>query len=107
MGIMICRTHGRVGFVETCSHIAKQICDRKPPKGRRLAVGNNFLVCDDCFNFLGFERSVSLADLPLEELIEVDDGRLQAFEAAYNAIEGRRLFCLKCVAELERQDCSI
>jgi hypothetical protein len=107
MGIMICKAHGRVGFVETCSHIARQICDRRSPKGRRLTIVNNFLVCDDCFNSLGFERLVSLADLPLEDLIEVDDGRLQAFEAAYKAIECRRLFCVKCVAELERQDCSI
>ena len=50
---------------------------------------------------------MSLADLPREELIEVDDGRLQALEAAYKAIEGRRLFCVKCAAELERQDCAI
>jgi len=107
MGIMICKTHGRVGFVETCPHVAKQICDRKPPKGRHLTIVNSFFVCDDCFNSLGFERFMSLADLPLEELVEVDDGRLEAFEAAYKAIEGRRLFCVKCVAELERQDRSI
>jgi len=46
---------------------------------------------------------MSLADLPFEEAIKVDDGRWEAFDAAYEAIEGRRLFCLKCVAELERQ----
>jgi hypothetical protein len=56
---------------------------------------NNFFVCDGCLNSLGFERFMSLADLPLEEFIEVDDGRLQALEAAHKTIEGRRLFCVK------------
>jgi|GEM_PF-2160020 hypothetical protein len=103
MGIMICKTHGRVGFMETCSHVAKQIDDRKLPNGRRLNILGNLFVCDNCFNSLGFELFMSLADLPFEEAIKVDDGRWEAFDAAYEAIEGRRLFCLKCVAELERQ----
>jgi hypothetical protein len=55
MGIMICKTHGRVGFVETCSHVAKGIDDRKLPKGRRLNILGNLFVCDKCFNSLGFE----------------------------------------------------
>jgi len=103
MGIMICKTHGRVGFMETRSHVAKQIDDRKLPNGRRLNILGNLFVCDNCFNSLGFELFMSLADLPFEEAIKVDDGRWEAFDAAYEAIEGRRLFCLKCVAELERQ----
>jgi hypothetical protein len=36
MGITICKTHGRAGFVETCAHVAEQIDDRKRPSGRRL-----------------------------------------------------------------------
>jgi hypothetical protein len=104
MGIMICKRHGRVGFVETCSHVAKQIEDRKLPKGRRLTILGNLFVCDSCFNSLGFERFESLAELPLEEVIMVEDGRLEACKAAYMAIEGRRAFCLKCVAELESAD---
>lgn len=107
MGIMICKTHGRVGFVETCSHVAKQIDDRQLPTGRRFNILGNLFVCDDCFNSLGFERFTSLADLPLEEGVKVDDGRWEAFEAAHDAIEVRRIFCLKCVAELERQYSSV
>jgi hypothetical protein len=108
MGIMICKTHGRVGFVETCSHVAKQINDRKLPDGRRFTIFiGNFFICDVCYNSLEFERFISLANLPIEEVIMVEDGRFQAFEAAYNALEGRRLFCLKCVAELERQYSSV
>jgi len=102
MGIIICEPHGRIGFVETCSHVAKQIDERKLPSGRRLTILSNLFVCDDCFHSLGFERFVSLARLPIEEAIDVDDGSWQAFEAAYEAIDGLRLFCLKCVAELER-----
>jgi hypothetical protein len=107
MGIMICETHGQVGFVETCSHVAKQIDDRKVPGGRRFRILTNLFVCDDCYNSLGFERSISLADLPPEEAVMVDDGRWEAFEAAYEAIEGRRVFCLKCLAELERRHSSV
>jgi hypothetical protein len=107
MGIMICKTHGQIGFVETCSHIAKQIDDRKFPNGHHFTILGNFFICDDCFNSLGFEKFVSLAQLPLDEAVMVDDGRMEAFEAAYNAIEGRRQFCLKCVAELERQNSSV
>jgi hypothetical protein len=43
----------------------------------------------------------SSASLSLETELEGDDARWEAFEAAYEAIEGRRGFCLKCVAELE------
>jgi hypothetical protein len=107
MGIMICEIHGRVGFVETCSHVAKQIDERKVPTGRRFRILGNLFVCDDCYNSLGFERFISLADLALEEAIMVDDGRWEASEAAYKAIEGRRGFCLKCLAGLERQYSSV
>jgi hypothetical protein len=103
MGIMKCKTHGRVGFMETCSHVARQIRDQKFPRGRRFTIVNKFFVCNDCFNSLGFERFISLADLPLEELISIDDGRLEAAEAAYKAMEGRTVLCVKCVAELERR----
>jgi hypothetical protein len=89
--------------METCSHVARQIRDRKLPAGRRFTIVNKLFVCDDCFNLLGFERFISLADLPLEQLVGINDGRLEALEAAYNAIESRAIFCVKCVAELERQ----
>lgn len=101
MGIMRCKIHGRVGFVEACAHIAKQIDTQKLPNCHRLTIMGNIFVCDDCFNSLGFERFASLASLPLAEVIKLDDGRIEAFEAAYDRIEGRRAFCLSCVAELE------
>jgi hypothetical protein len=107
MGIMICEAHGRVGFVETCSHVAKQIDDRKAPSGHRLAILGNLFVCDQCFNSLGFEQFISLADLPPETALKVHDGRWEAFEAAYETIEGRRAYCLKCVSELEHQCSSV
>ncbi|ATQ68275.1 MULTISPECIES: hypothetical protein [Methylosinus] len=103
MGIMICETHGRVGFVETCSHVAKEIERKNVPDGHRLMIMGNLFVCDDCFRSLGFEKFASLAELSLEEVVEVTDGRMEAFEVAYEAIEGRRVFCLKCLAELESQ----
>ncbi len=103
MGIMICRIHGRGGFVEICSHVAKQIEQRSVPRGRRLAIMGTLFVCDDCFESLGFERFASLAELPMEELVELTDGRIEAFETAYGAIEGRRTFCSRCFAELEAQ----
>ena|SRR5579875_1147811 len=101
MGIMICETHGRVGFVETCSHVAKEIERKNAPSGHRLTIMGNLFVCSGCFNSLGFERFASLAELPLGEIVGVTDGRMEAFETAYEAIEGRRGFCLKCLAELE------
>jgi len=73
------------------------------PSGHRLTIGGNLFVCDDCFKSLGFKKFASLAGLPLDEAVEVTDGRIEAFEAAYEAIEGRRVFCLKCLAELEAQ----
>ena|SRR5262245_4433941 len=107
MGIMICKAHGRVGFVETCSHFAKQIDDRKAPSGHRLAILGNLFVCDECFNSLGFEQFISLAVLPMGAALDVDDGRWEAFAVAYGAIEGRRAYCLKYVAELEHRCSSV
>jgi len=103
MVVVICNTHGRAGALETCSHIAKQIHERKRPNGRQLALhwGAPIFLCDACFDSLGFERFVSLGSLRLEDALRVDDGRWEAFDAAYHAIEGRRLFCVKCVEELE------
>ena len=106
MGSVICKTHGRVNFVETCSHVAKQIGSQQRPRGRRLTILGNFFVCDACFVSLGFDRLNDLDGLPPEEWADIDDARWKAFEAAYNAVEGRQLFCLKCVAELERRDSS-
>ena len=103
MGITICKTHGRVGFVETCAHVAREIDDRQLPAGRRFTILGNLFVCDDCFNSLGFERCISLASMPLEEAVMINDGRWDAFQISYEAIEGRRTFCLKCLAELERE----
>jgi hypothetical protein len=88
VGIMTCETHGLVGFVETCSHVAKQIDDRTLPNGHRFRILSNFFVCDDCYNSLGFERFISLATLPLEEAIMVDHSSWDAFWAAYEAVGG-------------------
>ncbi len=107
MGITRCEIHGRIGFVEACTHIAKQIDARKLPNGHRLTIMGNIFVCEDCFICLGFERFASLASSPLAAVIRVDDGRMEAFEAAYNRIEGRRTFCLSCVAELECRSASV
>ena len=104
MGIMICETHGRVGYVEACGHLATQIDAGKMPHGRRFTIICSLFVCDDCFDSLGLHRFATLANLPIEEVIQVSDGRLEAFETAYDAIEGRRSFCLKCLAGLERSD---
>jgi hypothetical protein len=103
MGIMICETHGRVGFVEACSHVAKEIERKLVPDGHRLTIMGNLFVCDGCFRSLGFERFASLAELPFEEVVGVTDGRWEAFDMAYEAIEGRQGFCLECLAELETQ----
>jgi hypothetical protein len=101
--VVICNTHGRAGAVETCSHAAKQIREWERPDGRQLALpwGAPLFLCDACFNSLGFEQFVSLCSLPLEDAIRVKDGRWEAFDAAYHSIEGRRLFCVKCVEELK------
>jgi hypothetical protein len=45
-------------------------------------------VCDNCFVAHGFQRFLSLVDLSWEEIVEVNDGRLEAFEAAYEALAG-------------------
>ena len=100
---MICKTHGRVGFVEICSHVAKELGRGKMPNGHRQAIIGNLFICNDCFDTLGFQNFASLAELPLEQIVEVTDGRLEAYEAAYKAIAGRRVFCLKCLAEIESQ----
>jgi hypothetical protein len=101
MGIVICDKHGRRGFVETCSHIAVAMDEGRLPGGRRLQILGQLFVCDDCFIALELKKFSSLTELSEDEMISVTDGRWEAFEEAYNAIEGRRGFCLECVAELE------
>jgi hypothetical protein len=107
MGVMMCKAHGRANFVETCSHIAKQIGSQHPPRGRRLTIIGHLFVCEACFVSLGFDRFNDLDGLPPEELADVDDVRWEASEEAYDALEDRQAFCLKCVAELERHNSSV
>jgi hypothetical protein len=80
----------------------QQIDDRKPPSDRRLfLLPYRLFVCDSCFNF-GLEQFARLADLPWEEQLDaLDPDAEEALDAAYHVIEGRRVFCVKCVAELE------
>jgi hypothetical protein len=107
MGFMNCKTHGRVAFVESCSHVARQIDDANFPSGRRFTILTHRFVCDDCYDLLGFDRFVGLAGLPAEQILDDAHADLwEAFEAAYILIEGRRLFCLACLEELERKSTS-
>src|SRR5258706_14531689 len=108
MGRMICSTHGRVGFVEPCSHVADQIKTRRRPEGHRLTILGNLFLCDACFNRLGFQRFASLSGLPWQEVISASrDNLMEAFLDAYETIEDRSAFCLKCVADLERETSSV
>ena len=101
MGIIVCKAHGRGGVMEICSHVATQIEDGGAPTGHRLKIIGCVFMCAECFHELGFKRFASLAELPAEEQVEVTDGRMEAFKAAYNAIRGRRVFCSQCFAEAE------
>jgi hypothetical protein len=83
-----------------CSHIADQRDAGVAPPGRRLTIFGNLLICDDCFNSLGFDKFISLTDLPLEE--RFDDIRWEAFETAYQALERRGSLCVECLADRER-----
>ena len=102
MGIMICKVHGRVGFVETCSHVGQRIDDGKSHGGRRLRFVIDLYVCDECYHSLGYDKLADLADMPMDELIQIEKHRLEALESAYQAIEGRRGFCWECFAERQR-----
>ncbi|GLH75554.1 hypothetical protein SSBR45G_04620 [Bradyrhizobium sp. SSBR45G] len=100
MGITICAKHGRVPFVETCGHVAQQIEQRTAPTGRQLTILGHLFVCDACFEQLGFDRFASLAEMPFEDAIDVDDGRWQLYDSAYDRLEGRTTFCLDCFRDL-------
>jgi len=75
MGVMICKVHDRVDFVETCSHVAQRLDQRQVPSGHRLTILGNLFICEECFEALGFARFASLVALPLEDAVEVEDGR--------------------------------
>jgi hypothetical protein len=104
MGVMICEKHGRAHFVETCLHIAKDIDEGRVPSGHRFNVLGDYFLCDRCFSLLGFERLSAMFDLAHDEVVEMDEELWKRFYAAYDAIEGRRLICVKCLAELEERN---
>ena len=97
---MICETHGRVGFVEVCSHVGAEIEGGIAPRGHRLKGICNLLVCEECFQSLDLRRFSDLAELPVEEAILMTDGRLKALQRAYEAIEGQRVQCVRCLEDL-------
>ncbi len=101
MGITNCSTHGRSQIVETCAHIAAQVDNNKRPQGHRVDVLGNLLLCRDCFKGLGFQNIIDLLDISMLE--RVNDGRMDAYEKAYDALEGTRIFCLHCIEDLERE----
>lgn len=100
MGRMICKVHGNVAFWDTCQHVAKELDKGQVPLGHRFW---NMYLCDACFS--GFEPYDNLISLPMTDaMARADDDQWKAFEAAYNALEGRRSFCVECVAALERKN---
>jgi hypothetical protein len=84
MGIINCPVHGRAPIVETCGHVAEKIERRQTPTGHRLTILGDLLVCDTCFVQLGFDRVASLAKMPIQDAVCVNDERWQAYEAAYD-----------------------
>ncbi|MBN9543977.1 MAG: hypothetical protein J0I19_00775 [Alphaproteobacteria bacterium] len=101
MGITNCLTHGRSEIVETCAHIAALVDNNKCPQGRRVDVFGNLLLCQECFKSLGFQSIVGLLEIPMLE--RVNDGRMDAYEKAHDALEGTRIFCLHCIEDRERE----
>jgi len=117
MGIVLCHIHGYSGLVEICAHVAKQIPDRKLPSGRYIPL-LNLLICDDCFNFLGFEQFSRFLRHPIhklpdelsDELAKMEEAKVGAYvamAAAYDAVEGRQTFCTQCIAELDGYSAAI
>jgi hypothetical protein len=100
MGIMVCPTHARSEFVEICSHVAAQIDDGKQPSGHRFDYLGHLLICDECFHSLGFDKCSSLKGLHFENDL-IEDSLWDAYSAAYEAIEDRQAFCLKCFSALQ------
>lgn len=101
MGITNCSAHGRSQIVETCAHIAERVDNGKRPQGHRIDVLGNLLLCQECFERLGFQSIAGLLDIPILE--RVSDGRMDAYEKAYDALEGTRIFCLHCIEDRERE----
>ena len=115
MGILICKTHGATGFVETCSHVASELDRKNVPNCHRVSFLTDLFLCDDCFTSYEFER---FASIDLVEIMDLSGGRMEgdheealvafldagekAYGAAYDAID-RRLFCVKCLRELEAE----
>lgn len=102
MGIMLCPVHGRSGFAETCSHVSRALDAGHYPSGRHFRIVSEFFICDECFDACGFDRCISLADLPEFEAVDVVDGRLEAFDDAYDRIPDRGGFCLRCLEDLKK-----
>ncbi len=103
MGKVICGVHGGSQLVETCSHIAKRIAEGKVPGGRRFLFLGELLICDECTASLYFEKFNNISDLPFDDQINhLDDPRWKAIEAAYEGMEGREVFCARCIAALEQ-----
>jgi hypothetical protein len=102
MGIMICEQHGRSHFVETCSHAATQIGAGQAPTGHHLTILGHLFVCDDCFASLHLQKFMEWSDLAHDEIPDMPDELWKEYESAYEAVEGRRAFCLKCFAEFGR-----
>jgi hypothetical protein len=107
MGIVLCDIHGHGAIVEACEHIAEQIDRGLSPTGHRFALLADLFICHDCFDALGFERFRSFFDLPVDEFLDIDDGSIAPLEKAYEGIKGRRVFCSKCIAEIERRKSSL
>ena len=103
MGIVRCNVHEHGAIVETCRHIGAQIHQGISPAGHRFAVLSELFLCDDCFNTLGFGPLRRFFNLPIGELLDIDEASSTALDRAYDSIEGRCIFCAECIAEIERQ----
>lgn len=101
MGKIICKKHGGNAIVETCSHIAGSVDSGKPFLGHRLNGLPALYVCNQCFEHFGL---AAFSDLPPFSLTESDEVLNRRSELTDVQIEGKRIFCSKCVTELHQAE---
>src|SRR5580698_8845151 len=102
MGIMICSKHGRSGFVEVCTHVARDLDQGQYGEYESLSLMGNLILCRGCYTTTGFDNFRQYSDSSgINDLSRFTDAIIGDFEAAYEKLEERRIYCVECVAAIQ------
>jgi hypothetical protein len=98
MGRTRCEKHGLAGVTETCVHVAEYVDRSSFGDFLKISAYGELFLCHACMEAGGFERFRSETGEWRNLVLDGPEDLCDEYEAQYERIMGRRIYCSECVA---------